>query len=234
VVILQRYPGEHRAKDLERLRRRLPLARYVVILGSWCEGEGRSGEPLPGALRYYWHQWLSSAEDQLRLLRAGENRAWSLPPTATDEDLILAEVDAITAARGQRAENSDAGKIAPVLLVMSRDYSVFEWLRSAAGLWGMTAKWRRCGTGFQPLPDRTAALVIDVERDGELPPRHLGRFQAKTGDDVPVPIVLLMGFPRSHDLNRYFRAGATAVLSKPCALRDLERIIVPRPREDAA
>ncbi|NMC20668.1 MAG: hypothetical protein GYA33_09645 [Thermogutta sp.] len=234
VLILQRYPGEHRAGDLDRLRRRLPLARYVVILGSWCEGEVRSGEPLPGVLRYYWHQWLSSAEEQLRLLRAGKNRAWSLPPTATDEDLVLAEVQTVTAARGRQAEKPDAGKDAPLLLVVSRDYAVFEWLRAAAGLWGITVRWHRCGAGLQPLPARTAGVVIDVERDGELPPRHLGRFQPENGGEAPPPIVLLMGFPRWHDVNRYLRAGATAVLSKPCALRDLERILVPQLRDDAA
>lgn len=234
VIILQRYPGEHQAKDLERLRNSQPLARFVVILGSWCEGEGRSGEPLPGTLRYYWHQWMSSAQEQLRLLRAGRNRAWSLPPTATDEDLVLAEANTVTATKGPRAESPVAERIAPLLLVMSRDYSVFESLQSAARLWGITAEWRRLNAGLQPLPDGTAAVVIDVERDGELPPRRLGRFQAKAGGKAPVPIALLMGFPRSHDVQRYLRAGATAVLSKPYALRDLERILLPQLYDDAA
>ncbi len=234
VMILQRYPGEHRVDDLERLRSAQPLARFVAILGSWCEGEGRSGEPLPGTLRYYWHQWMSSARDQLRLLRTGKNRAWSLPPTATDEDLVLAEADTVTATKGLQAENPAAERSAPLLLVMSRDYSAFESLRSAAGLWGMRAEWRRLAAGLQSLPDATTALVIDVERDGELSPRRLGRLQTEAGGKAPVPIVLLLGFPRLHDVRRYLRAGATAVLSKPYALRDLERILLPRLCNDAA
>lgn len=233
VVILQRYPGEHRPGDLERLRRRLPLARFAVVLGSWCEGEVRSGQPLPGVLRFYWHQWLSAAEEQLRLFREGRNRAWNLPPTAADEDLVLAESEAVPAARGRHAVGRDSKTDAPVLLVISQDYAVFEWLRGAAELWEMNPRWSRDGAGLRSLPAGTAAVVIDLERDGLPRPRCLGLRQADVSGRARVPIVCLMGFPRLHERERLLRAGATAVLSKPCSLGDLERIVVPRFRDDA-
>ena len=234
VLILQRYPGEHRPGDLERLRCRLPLARFAVVLGSWCEGEGRSGQPLPGVLRFYWHQWLSAAEEQLRLFREGRNRAWNLPPTAADEDLVLAESEAAAAARGRQAEGRDSKTDAPILLVISRDYAVFEWLRGAAELWKMKPRWSRDGEGLRSLPAETAAVVIDVERDERPRPRRIGLRQAGGSGRATVPVVFLIGFPRLHERERLLRAGATAVLSKPCSLGDLERVIVPRLRDDAA
>ncbi len=31
--------------------------RFVQLLGVWCEGEGRTGKPVPGAERVFWHAW---------------------------------------------------------------------------------------------------------------------------------------------------------------------------------
>ncbi|GAB4139062.1 MAG: hypothetical protein Kow0040_26840 [Thermogutta sp.] len=234
VLILQRYPGEHRAADLERLRSRLPLARFASLLGSWCEGEVRSGQPLPGVLRFYWHQWLSSGDEHIRLFREERNRAWSLPPTASDEDLILAEFEQVASTRDRHAKNPEAKQDAPVLLAISRDYAVFEWLRAAARLWGMTAQRRRAGEELVPIPAQTAAVVIDLECDGKPRLPRLGLRRTKTGGTTRPPIVLLAGYPRLREVKHYLRTGATAVLSKPCSLRDLERIVVAQLQDDAA
>ena len=56
IVIAQSYPGEFTAAQVDRLRRHAPLARVVALLGSWCEGELRTGRPWPGAIRLYRHQ----------------------------------------------------------------------------------------------------------------------------------------------------------------------------------
>ncbi|GEM_PF-1919993 len=243
VLLLQRYPGEHRIEDLEGLRARLPLARLLVILGSWCEGEVRSGQPLPGVIRYYWHQWLASCGEPLRLWRQGHNPAWDLPPTATDEDLALAEASGVPneAALPRRqarptekppvaAEASPASAAEkPGLAVVARDYAVFEWLQAAAHSWNMACQWYRSPAELANLSE-SAAIVVDLEHDGDLPPRQLRSLRTrlrKAWHDAP--IVLLMGFPRLHQVNRYLRAGAAAILSKPCTLSDLERIVRIRP-----
>ena len=86
IVIAQARPGEFSHDNVQRLRQIAPLARIVALLGSWCEGESRSGKPWPGVVRTYWHQWPARAERELRRLAAGECSAWALPPTATDEE----------------------------------------------------------------------------------------------------------------------------------------------------
>ena len=71
IVVAQARPGEFSHAGIERLRQSAPLARVVALLGSWCEGEVRSGKPWPAAVRTYWHQWPARADRELRRLALG-------------------------------------------------------------------------------------------------------------------------------------------------------------------
>ena len=55
VVVLQSRPGQFSTSNFDELRRACPLARIVRVLGPWMEGELRTGRPVPGTLRVYWH-----------------------------------------------------------------------------------------------------------------------------------------------------------------------------------
>jgi hypothetical protein len=57
IVMAQSRPGTVQSEDVERLRRRAPLAGVVSLAGSWCEGETRTGRPLPSAVRLYWYEF---------------------------------------------------------------------------------------------------------------------------------------------------------------------------------
>ncbi|MFM7073296.1 MAG: hypothetical protein ACKO38_16030, partial [Planctomycetota bacterium] len=48
IVGFQNRPGQWREEELHVLAGRWPLAVMVSLLGSWCEGEPRTGRPLPG------------------------------------------------------------------------------------------------------------------------------------------------------------------------------------------
>src|SRR4051812_4625891 len=41
---------------LQNLQQSAPLAWVVVIAGSWCEGETRTGRAGPGVHRHYWYE----------------------------------------------------------------------------------------------------------------------------------------------------------------------------------
>jgi hypothetical protein len=90
IVLAERWPGEFPGRQVDHLRRMAPLARISEILGSWCEGQTCSGEPLAGTLRYYWHQWTARMAPEFARAAAGECPVWGLPLTATDEDRLLA------------------------------------------------------------------------------------------------------------------------------------------------
>lgn len=56
VVWLQTRPGEFRQREIDVVAELDPLARPIVVAGCWSEGEPRSGKPLQGVTRVYWHQ----------------------------------------------------------------------------------------------------------------------------------------------------------------------------------
>ena len=64
------------------------MSPLLAILGSWCEGETRTGRPLPGVARTYWHQWLSRCGKDLERIAAGECPAWGLPLTVADDERV--------------------------------------------------------------------------------------------------------------------------------------------------
>jgi hypothetical protein len=52
-IIAQSFPGEFSQQVVDRLREATPLSRMLALLGSWCEGEMRSGQPWPTVIRAY-------------------------------------------------------------------------------------------------------------------------------------------------------------------------------------
>lgn len=92
-VLAQTRPGEHSQATLGQLRFLAPLAGLCVVLGSQCEGETRTGQPLPGIPRIFWHQWPQFWQEQRARWRRGLLPAWSLPATASEEDRLLATTD---------------------------------------------------------------------------------------------------------------------------------------------
>src|SRR4051812_34552619 len=83
-IVAAARPGRFAAEQIEQLHRRAPLARVVALLGSWCEGEVRSGHPWPGGVQIYAHQW------QARLpaaIHCGQ------PRTAVEIDRLLGRVE---------------------------------------------------------------------------------------------------------------------------------------------
>jgi hypothetical protein len=180
------------------------LARIVGLLGSWCEGEMRSGRPWPAAVRTYWHQWPARADRELRRLAAGRSSAWTLPLTATEEDRLLADAD--------RALPARSGLIA----IAARSFVMADFLAVACRRCGYATAWLRPSAAVR-LAGATA-VVFDgsdcrgAERD------ELQRLAAAM---APAPLLALLDFPRIEDLERCRAAGAAAVLSKPLQLADL-------------
>ena len=68
IVVAQAFPGQFSAEAVDRLRALAPLARVVGLMGSWCEGEMRTGKPWPAAIRVYWHQWPARCVQELKHL----------------------------------------------------------------------------------------------------------------------------------------------------------------------
>ena len=204
IVVVQSFPGEVAAEAVDRLRQRAPLARVVGLLGSWCEGEMRSGEPWPAAVRVYWHQWPDRCAAELDRIGFGRPAAWSLPATATEEERLLLESrDPLPAGAG-------------LIVVCSRSFDVADWLSDACRRQGYATV--RLDPRRLPYVEGAAAGLFDMADAG---PDDLAELAAFTAHLRPAPVLALMHFPRTQDLRRAARHGAAGVLSKPVQLEDL-------------
>lgn len=203
VVVAESHPGEFSVDGLDRVRRSAPLARIVGLLGSWCEGEIRSGRPWPGVIRVYWHQWGAQAGRELAGLHG--RGSWSLPSTASDEERLL-----IAAPHGVEPRNG-------LVALCVEQLETYDWLSEALARRGYSITWVR--SGRTAGVDGAVAAVFDVPSAGEAWLARLGEVHAALGPSVP--IVALVGFPRVEDHRRLRAAGAAAVLSKPVLVDDL-------------
>lgn len=204
IVLAQAYPGQYPAESIDRLRQLAPLARIVALLGSWCEGESRSGRPVPGVVRVPWHQFPARSARELARLADGFGSVWGLPATAGEDERVLASAE--------RALPQSEGLVA----VYSPEFEMYDWLAEAVRRRGQSAVWLR---PRQPIHVRGArAAVFDgLECDGE----ELDTLRRLAARVHPAPVVALMPFPRTQDCDRVRAAGASALLAKPLAIDDL-------------
>jgi CheY-like chemotaxis protein len=204
IVLAQAYPGQFAAEAIDRLRRLAPLARVLALLGSWCEGEMRSGEPWPAAIRVYWHQWSPRAAQEIARLRDGACSSWALPITAGEEERLLQLADQPLRQREGR------------LAICTPQFEMHDWLASACARRGYTTVWLRPHRP-EAVEGATAAVFDAHECRGE----ELRSLEQLAVALSPIPIVALLDFPRVEDRRRALAAGAAAVLSKPLWIEDL-------------
>lgn len=205
IVLAQTYPGQFPAEAIERLVRQAPLARVVVLVGSWCEGETRSGRPWPGAVRVCWHQWPPRCHQELSRLLEGLCGSWSLPPTAAEEERFMALADApLPRRRGLIAIHSESAEAQ-------------QWLCKACSRAGYSTIVLAPAPAATALGGITAAIFDALDCRGE----ELDELRRVVATLRPAPVIVLMSFPRVEDRDRVLAAGAAAVLSKPLVLEDL-------------
>jgi len=205
IVLAQRYPGQLSDSDIDRLWRAAPLARILCLLGTWCEGESRTGRPFAGPVRVYWHQWSARWGQELARLRAGLCPTWGLPPTATDEERLM------------QAAREPAPQGQGLVVLVSRHPAVADLLGEACRQAGYATV---CETSVPHRPrfQGAKAVVFDAtDCEGE----EARELDALASALPKVPILALMDFPRLEDRHRAIAHGATAVLAKPLLLDDL-------------
>jgi DNA-binding NarL/FixJ family response regulator len=209
IVVAQAFPGHLSHEAIDRLRRLAPLARVIGLMGSWCEGEMRSGSPWPATVRTYWHQWPARGDRQFRLLTTGQSCSWALPLTATEEERLLA--DAVGSGGTPTSISSSAQ-----VVIRSQSREMVDWLSAACLGRGFASTWQR-DSAVAPL-DGAAIGVFDGSDLCDYEYDALSRFVIALR---PVPVVALLSFPRIEDHDRALSAGALAVLSKPLLVEDL-------------
>ncbi|MCE9527902.1 MAG: response regulator [Planctomycetales bacterium] len=204
ILLVASRPGRFSAAEVESLHRRAPLARLVALLGSWCEGEVRSGHPWPGVTRIYAHQW------QVRLPR--ELETWQ-PRTATEIDRLMS---IRPATKSQRQ----------LIGIAAAQRTMFDALAAACRSYSKDAVWLL--PNLPPPVQRVDAVIYDATLDL---PDELARLTELRDQLHNPPALLLLNCPRQNDLEQAAQAGASSILVKPYLITDLaaeiERITTP-------
>jgi hypothetical protein len=207
VVLLQSRPGEFTDAALSELRGRWPLARFVAIAGSWCEGEPRCGFVAGGVYRIPWHASLFRLQSELSpLLDTAPTPSaglFGLPPTATSDERLLAK-------SRFRAESP------AVLAVAALRESIAEPMVDALAAAGHTAV-------YWPLFGGVLIRGIDaVIWDTFGCDQRLEELRASLpAESIARPLVALADFPRPEDLESLSLLGVDRVLGKPLLIADL-------------
>jgi len=203
IVLLQAYPDQFSAAAIDRLRRLAPLARLIAILGSWCEGEPRSGRPLPGVMRIYGHQAAVRIRREFSRWSEAGGSLWQLPPTATDEEQLLASIRAPLPERN--------GLIA----IWTRRRDMHDLLADACRKAGYATAWLH---PRQPVQLRGTAAAI---HDGAvLDAAGMADLTRLTAMVSPAPVLALLDAPRIQDV-RLARTLGAAALAKPFRVDEL-------------
>jgi CheY-like chemotaxis protein len=203
IVLAESRPGQFSSLAIHELRRLAPLARIWRLLGSWCEGEKRTGKPPAGCTSTLWHQWQPRATRAMACMLDGDCPPWGLPVTATPDEQTLALSEqplprgsgaiVICAYHAETASAlADACRLAGYDSTVVSDVQTWNADGAMAVLWDMPAN--------------------QVEE------RSFRKLRVNAGG---VPIFALMSFPRAADIERAVAAGIAGVISKPFLLRDL-------------
>lgn len=211
VVIAQGRRGTVDDESIEFIQTTFATTPKVALLGSWCEGEVRSGTPWPGIPRVYWHQWEGRFQQFLTCLDEDEVHQWQLPPTASLADEAIA---------GPHFGDETFQGIVAVSALTKTQFSMIE---DALSAFGAKSSWVERATWDGEAKTLVKAVIVDDDSlTGDLETRIRWIFSIFG----QVPLVLTLGFPRKDEVDALKQLGVGAIVSKPFKLGDLKESIL--------
>jgi len=204
IIILQSRPGQLSQRQIERLHAASPVSRLVALLGSWCEGEGRSGRPWPGVVRIYWHQWRPRMIPELSARGWPAHSLWQLPRTSTPSEQY------------EQAARANWPRRGGLVAIHTRTFRTYEALSDGCRKGGYATVW--CPPAKPSHSGGLAAAIWDGDGWDAFDVRLLEKTVLQ---HQPAPVVALLDVVRRHDYDRTLAAGASSVVAKPFLVNDL-------------
>jgi hypothetical protein len=214
VVVAASRPNQFSASWIESLRATIAPTPVVALLGSWCEGEQRSGDPWPGVKRVYWHQWRGRFDffaSELGDLQVG---IWNLPATANDADTI----DHILKGGFDASIGNDWN-----IGISSLSEDAYQMLQDALQTLNSSTCWIERQQWDAQATEQLTAVCVEADTWNETVEARIEWLR----DDLEIdaPIILLLNFPRKNDVQAAKSAGVIDVVSKPFQLPDIAAAI---------
>ena len=202
IVLAQSRRDQIPQATVDGLRAKLPDVPIVVLLGSWCEGANRSGNPLIGVNQVPWHQWDSRFEKFCTQIRDGVKSDWHLPLTASVSDRVRDFTPAVNV-----VEELSGCRV----LVSAQQRSTFESIADLLKFYQCTSRWAESLAHSQPTDEVDVLLVDGNTASEELVDRIL-ELNSRCED---VPVIAMLNFPRKRDMGLLSEIGVEEVVSKP-------------------
>lgn len=223
IVVAASRRNQFSTQWIETLRSNSAPTPVVAVLGSWCEGEQRSGTPWPGVKRIYWHQWRGRFDYFASQLTSLGSSAWNLPSTANDADIIE------QVCRSEFDSNVGAGWQVGISSLSENAYQMLDDALRAVG----------CGTSWierqqwdAGVADQLSVVCMEADSWNDA---VASRVQWLRNDlEVEAPIVLILNFPRKNDFESAQASGVCEIVSKPFQLTDLAAAIERSINENAS
>ena len=204
VVLAQSYPGQYSSVAVERLRTQIPLARLIHLVGAWCDGEIRSGQPLAGVTRVHWHDWRPRLETEWERWRHGSCPTWGIAQSASDEERFAWQVKAV------------AGDKSKVVGIVTACYETARTLADMVDATGFTSH-----VVTETESEFRDSLSLVVWDDAIAPRSKSVPLRQVVCSVAPTPVIALTSFARLADVENALENGAVEVLDKPIQLADL-------------
>ena len=201
IVVAAARPRLFAQRDVSSLLQRAPLARFIGLMGGWCEGELRTGRPWRGVTRVYWHQFVSRMAEELTGVNSRGRLA--MPRTFTESELSGIAVPVAGTRRG-------------LVVIRAASLETYEAIADVCRTMGHSTVWE---SPRQPaFATGAVAAIWDVSARMEYDRTKLDRFAQRM---QPAPVIALIGFPRESDRQLALDCGASCVVSKPYLLQEL-------------
>ncbi len=214
IVLVESRPDVISVGEVDRLRRAAPLAGIVGLLGSWCEGETRTGRPWPGVQRLYSYEFVPWWRKQMQLRDARRCPDWA---RASNLGLRIAN---------HGLPNSEPGRPRPrngliVLRTNRRDNA--DALTDVLCHAGFATAWQRHARSRTPIRG-AIATIWDGGQLNDAEAAELEWFCAQMARNG-AQVVAILDFPRRDRIDRAYEAGAAAVLGKPWFNEDVLSVV---------
>ena len=211
IVVAQSRRGQFSQPDVERIRALFPLVPIVNLLGSWCEGNLRSGEALDGVECVFWHQWEGRFQEFRRQVLARQIADWQLPATTTHGDRI----ERRHRERAKMEEPRSAHRIGVYAMTLIQ----YEMLRDTFGSMGWQSDWMLQDDWEAKERGVHDAICLDAM---SLSPAVIEIIHDLQERFSATPLVVVLNFPRPQEVDELARMGVSQVVSKPFEHIDLK------------
>ena len=208
VVVAQSRRNQVDQDLLDDLMSHSPHIPVVLLCGSWCEGEMRSGSPIPGVLRVYWHQWRGRLFQFLNQLTSCKVATWNLPRTFSSSDGILNDLKSPSIP-------FDTAWLVGISAQTPNSYSMLQDVCQAANL---RSVWIENLAMEQVNVLKPQLVMLD---GNSLSPYFMDRIRKAKTMFRDSRLMATLNFPRQFEFEVGKQMGLDQVVSKPFNLRDV-------------